>query len=288
MGNYISWEIPSSETTWTDTKIERATQQAGPFSEIASQLIANNTYYDPSGTSSHYYKIRFYDSVNLIYSTYSSVFQADKEYYCTARDIADFLGMDNYTDSTNPTRFQVESIISRVCDGIDADTRHAWRKTRITDEYYDIQIGNRTILWDATDRLRLYITHRAIRSPLIKLECFDGKSWIDFVASYTEGRDKDFWVDYTQGIVHFANRYPLRTRQSIRLTYDFGETEVDGSIKTCAILQTCMSLVQKQDLNIIYPQGGLISPIMERYKLWKEEADSILEYSRELFINKSF
>jgi hypothetical protein len=75
MGIKISWQVPDTESTYNYVYIYRATSESGVYSQLASQLIADNTYYDMNGTTSHWYKVRFYDSVNILWSDYSTAIQ---------------------------------------------------------------------------------------------------------------------------------------------------------------------------------------------------------------------
>lgn len=72
MANMISWEKPLTQTSWTHTKVERSATLAGVYTEIGSVAIATSYYFDIDGTSTNYYKIRFYDSSALTYSDYST------------------------------------------------------------------------------------------------------------------------------------------------------------------------------------------------------------------------
>lgn len=292
MGNYLTFQIPNTEASWNYAIIERSLQQSTGYSELTSQVITNNTYYDENGISSHWYRLRFLDSGTVTYSTYSDPFQADTELYCTSREVASFMGRSPFIDSTNPTRFEVEDIISDVSDEIDERTHHSWRKTRITEEYHDVRIQDRyqgygNYPYDYSTRIALYLKHHNIRpfvSGTHKIEVWDGDSWIDFVATYTEGRAQDYWINYDRGIIYFVNRYPLRQRSNVRVTYDYGNTIVEGDIKRAAILLAAAQIVGgKEDLNVVYPQStmGTVLDTRERWEKWNEKAEEILKRHEE-------
>ena len=63
MGVYLNIEPPAPESSWDKIRIYRATSQTGTFTLIATQDITNLTYYDADGTSSSWYKIRYYLSL---------------------------------------------------------------------------------------------------------------------------------------------------------------------------------------------------------------------------------
>lgn len=298
MGNYLTFQIPTTEASWNYAIIERSLEQSTNYSELTSQSITNNTYYDENGVSSHWYKIRFFDSSTTIYSAYSDPFQADTELYCTPREVASFMGRTAFTDSTNPTRFEVEDIISDMCDSIDARTHHAWRKTRVTNEYHDVRIQDRyqgygNYPYDYSTRIALYLKYHAVRpfvSGTHKIEVWDGDSWVDFVTEYTEGRAQDYWINYERGVIYFVNRYPLRQRSNVRVTYDYGHSLPNGDIKRAAIMLAAAVIIGgKEDLNVVYPQStmGTVLDTRDRWEKWNEKAEEILK-RHEVFLSTRY
>ena len=293
MGNYIAFDIPNTETSWTYAIIERSLEQSANYSALTSQVITNNTYFDENGTSSHWYRLRFFDDGNTVYSDYTDPFQADQEYYCTPRQVASFMGRAAFTDSTNPTRFEVEDIIADVCDEIDKSTHRAWRKRRITNEYHDVRIQDRyqgygAYPYDYSTRISLFLNRQNIRafvSGTTKIEVWDGDSWVDFIASYTEGRAQDYWINYERGIIYFVNRYPLRQRSNVRVTYDYGETSVPHDISMCAVFLAAAEIIGgKEDLNVVYPQStmGSVLDTKDRWEKWNEQAEKIMARYRKI------
>ncbi len=292
--NYIAWDIPNTESSFTYALIEYSQQQSANFTGLTSQSITNNTFFDASGSlSSYWYKLRFFDDTNKIYSSYTDSFQTDDEYYCTARDVASFMGRTQFTDSTNPTRFEVEDIISEICDEIDKVTHHAWRKVRVSNEYYNVRIQDRyasyrgAYPYDYATRVQLSLKHRSIHSFIpgtTKIEVWNGNLWEDFVVSYTEGRAQDYWIDYNRGVIYFVNKYPLWSKANVRITYDYGESIVPGDIKKAAVMMSAAQILAKEDLNVVYPastMGSVLEP-RERWEKWNEMAQKILEKRTEI------
>lgn len=295
MGNYITYEKPITEASWTHAYIDRSLEQSANYSPLTSQIITDNTFYDEGGSNNHWYRLRFFNSSSSIYSEYTAPFQADQEYYCTPRDVAKFLGRPQFDDSTNPTRFAVEEIIADVTKEIEERTHHAWKKTRVTNEYYDVRVQDRFrgyngYPYDYSTRIALLLKHRKLRpfvSGTTKIEVWNGASWVDFVSTYTEGRANDYWINYDRGIIYFVNRYPLLQRSNVRVTYDYGETLVDRDIKRAAILLTASYIVGgKEDLNVVYPEStmGTILNTDARWEKYREDAEQILK-KREEFIS---
>ncbi len=91
MSTAITWTKPLSNETWSHTIIERCATETGTYVEIGSVLIATSNYFDINGTSSSWYKIRFYDSVNLVYSEYSTALQGVSESVITGQSTNDIL-----------------------------------------------------------------------------------------------------------------------------------------------------------------------------------------------------
>jgi hypothetical protein len=218
------------------------------------------------------------DSVDVYVVDYTSGTSTGAAFYCTAANVSSFMGLPTFTASTSPTLAEVNDIISSVCDEIDQFTHHAWRTTRVTDEYYNAAEWTPMTdgIGDWSDRSRIYMMHRKVRNPMIKLECFDGNAFVNFIGTYVEGRGSDYWLDYDRGIVHFANRYPLRRRHAVRMTYDFGDTIVPADIKNCAVMLCCYQLLQRDDRSVLLPEGtSNISP-MNKAELWYNRSYKIL------------
>lgn len=293
MGNYITFAMPNTEASWTHAIIERSLLQSTSYSGLTSQAITNNTYYDENGSTSHWYRVRFFDDGNTVYSDWTAPFQSDDIYYCTPREVASFMGRTNFTDSTNPTRFEVEDIIDTVTKEIEKYTTHAWRKLRVSNEYHDVRLQDRyggygRYSYDYSTRIVAYLKNRNLRaftSGVTKIEVWDGSSWVDFVTTYTEGRANDYWINYERGIIYFVNRYPLWNRSNVRLTYDYGETTIPPDIKRAAILLVASYIIGgKEDINIVYPastMGSVLDP-RERWEKWREEAYKLLQRYKEV------
>jgi len=299
MGNYIAFQIPNTETSWTCALIEGSVEQSTNYSLLTSQNITNNTYFDENGTSFTWYRIRFYDGGNLVYSSYSDPFQSTDEFYCTPREVASFMGRPAFTDTTNPTRYEVEQIIKDVCDQVDEKTHNTWRKTRVTNETHDVRIQDRyqgygAYPYDYSTRIALYLKHRDIRpfvSGTNKIEVWDGSTWVDFITTYTEGRAQDYWINYERGIIYFVNHYPLRQRSNVRVTYDYGKTSVEGDIRMATILLTAAYIIGgKEDLNVVYPQNvmGSVLDTKDRWEKWIEQADKRLNKHEQIISPRYF
>ena len=88
----IKWDLPDTdEVTFDKVYLYRATSVDGTYSDLANQVITDNTYTDMNGTSEHWYKVRFWDSDNDIWSDYSTAIQGGSDYgYCSPDDVYNF------------------------------------------------------------------------------------------------------------------------------------------------------------------------------------------------------
>jgi len=95
MGILLRWTIPSeADVTYDKTYIYRADSKTGTYTQIAVQDISDNVYFDKEGTTSHWYKIRYYDSQNDVWSSYSEPLQGGTFYgYCSIDDIRMISGL---------------------------------------------------------------------------------------------------------------------------------------------------------------------------------------------------
>ncbi|RSD36512.1 MAG: Uncharacterized protein CI952_29 [Methanohalophilus sp.] len=197
--------------------------------------------------------------------------------YCTAQDVAKFIGIDVGVD-TVPDTSTVEEFIEESEDEIDFYTHHAWRTVRKENEHYNFHgfVAQRERFGDWSDRARIYLKNRNIQQ-LVKLEVWDGSHWEEFIGNYTEDRYGDYWVDYDRGIIHFANRYPWRMRHSIRVTYDYGLDSVPKDIKRACTLLTASYMIQQDDYSVLLPEGTSNIPPVNKAKMWEERAYKIMD-----------
>lgn len=88
MGCLIRWQAPTSGSSWTSTKVFASSSESGSYSEIADISIGTYSYYHRQGTSSSWYKVKYYDSINVIESAFSNILQGSNDLgYCSIDDI---------------------------------------------------------------------------------------------------------------------------------------------------------------------------------------------------------
>lgn len=119
MGVVLRWKTPDTDqVSYDNVSIERSTSETGTYTEIATQAITDNTYFDIDGSSSNWYKIRFYEDASSTYSDYSGPIQGGTfTGYCTPEDVRDIVDISN----TDLTDYQLYKVIQKSQRKINSD-----------------------------------------------------------------------------------------------------------------------------------------------------------------------
>lgn len=161
------------------------------------------------------------------------------EGYCDIEDVLDFFDRFEVGDENAPTN-RIERAISAKSQRIDSYTGHAWRERKVKDEYKNL---NNVYRWNSG--MPVYVMKRDIRTPLDEtkgdsIELWDGSDYTDLVAEdeYSEGRNEDYWVEESTGVIYLYRRNVLFSRyREIRLNYRYGKDVVPQNIREiCAKL----------------------------------------------------
>lgn len=174
----------------------------------------------------------------------------------------------------------METYINQAEDMIDYETGHAWRAVTVTNEFHNISEPYKTY-----QGIRVELNHRSIRSMTNgtdKIEIWDGSSYTDWVATKTEGRANDFWLDYVLGrlfLITTTNR-PM----GVRLTYRYGESSIPTDIERATILLACWMALQGDDRTVLLPEGSSNIPLPNKASLWKDEASRIMRNHKEFLV----
>lgn len=102
----INWNPPDKDATYDQVIIYRSNAKYGTYSVVKTiEDIRTTKYNDLDATSSSWWKIRFFDSVNSIYSSYSEPFPAtgvvSDTNYTTPRKVIQYVG--GFRDLRNQT-----------------------------------------------------------------------------------------------------------------------------------------------------------------------------------------
>lgn len=218
----------------------------------------------------------------------SSSFIAPRTTYCSVADVEDFLQIAGRTSSTNPSTADIEKLIQRAEKEIDRKTKSSWKANEVINEYYDFSDALISRYRDNPGRFRFYddrgkipLRHRNIRR-ILKLDVWDGSQYIDYVTTYQEGRGKDWYCDYTEGVIYFWSRYPWRIRNAIKIDYLWGADEVPEDIRELCIKIVSRQLVASDDYSVLFPEGTNNIDLRGKSEIWKEDIENILKSRTEI------
>lgn len=89
-----------------------------------------------------------------------------------------------------------------------------------------------------------------------KLEIWDGSDWVDWIATYTEGRNDDFFVDYVMGKIYLMKRFHRLERLNAKVTYRVrANSTIPRTIKySCAYL-VGINILNSEYASVSFPSG---------------------------------
>lgn len=204
--------------------------------------------------------------------------------YCAATEVKAFLQLPAaFSGSTNPTQTEVEAMITQNEGVIERETNHAWQSKTHTEEFH-LQPAQ----YDPADGYAIFLSHRKIKTldsgEGDVLTVWNGSTDEDYLASRTEGRNNDFWVDYNMGILHINTPFSGKRYFSVNITYRYGDTTVPGDIKKACVLLTAADLASSDDRSVLFPEGSSNVPLLDKVQRWKSEAYRILQKNKELVV----
>ena len=210
--------------------------------------------------------------------------------YTTATILAGFLRLYDSTNqirfvpgaSTDPLLSEMNTLINQAEDFIDRETHHAWRAVTVTNEYRNVEQGFAGFY---QRQIPVKLKHRSIRafvSGTDKVEYWNGNSWIDMVATKTEGRANDYWVDYNVGVIYFVRTQPYYQEKGVRCTYRYGESTVPKDVEWLATALAALDIVTNDDYKNILPEGVRADITQQKISTWQKRIDRTLDNHREL------
>lgn len=173
--------------------------------------------------------------------------------YCDTSSVKRILQKNvNFSGTTRPTDVEVIATIEDIQDEIDHQTQHAWREKTVTDEFYDIPVEYNRNYYYLDPGIPIHLRHRQIKTPGTakgdKIEVWDGgTAYTDYVASKTEGRNNDYWLDEEKGVVFFKIFIPFYREKAIRMTYRYGGSVVPNDIRRATAMMAAVELIQNDD-----------------------------------------
>ena len=201
--------------------------------------------------------------------------------YCSHGDVSGYLQIPAFTVSTAVTITNVEDRINENEDDIDKQTGHGWRTKTMTDEYHDLQhnyvIGR---------GLKIKLKHRIITDLLSgtdSLKLWNGSEWEEWLGTKTEGRDKDYWLDYTNGFLYIKTYY-FQRESIVKITYRYGEGTVSKDLKKACILATSIDLLMMEDQSAIKSMGTEGINYASKIESMQKQLDNIIRHHKEIMV----
>ena len=209
--------------------------------------------------------------------------------YCTADQVISRLGFINQSDgtrftdssSTLPSTAELEEFINDAEDEIDRITNHAFRVITVTDEPHDFHHSYAVSHWRRSAIARLH--HRNITTLASgsgdKLEIFDGSTFIDLLATGTEGTgfgENDFWVDKENGTIYIFSQFPIRGPGTIRVTYRYGDSSVPKDIRKACTLLAAIPVLQNDLYVRVFPANTDRFSLQSRAESYQKQVEKIL------------
>jgi len=187
---------------------------------------------------------------------------------------------------TNPTKDQVNARIFAESNWIDSHTGHAWRERRVEGEYKSLGSTNAsatTYYWRAGSPLKLM--KRSIRTPLDgskgdKIEIWEGDKYEDWVSdpNEKEGRDEDYWVEESTGMLYiYRRRLFFNRHKEVRVSYRFGKESVPQIIRDVCARRVAAHYLESQQYRITVPGNEEAPDPATVAEKWREIAKQDLE-----------
>lgn len=206
--------------------------------------------------------------------------------YCSVANVANVLGHPStfFDANSSPTSTTIENYINRAESRINNRTGHSWKEETISEEYIEP-----SSIYRYGTGIRFKLIHRSIKaftSGTDKIEVWNGSTWEEWVSTKTEGRNKDYWVDYTNGVVYLVNLrniYP----DGVRIKYRYGETTVPYDIEeACTLMAAIMVLSSPEYTAVAFTDDGGSTRLTDQNRIqsWSETIKSILDSKQEFCI----
>ena len=193
--------------------------------------------------------------------------------YTTTDKVAQILGFPagHFDTASTPTAIVIENFINRAEDQIDFSTGHAWRAATITEEYLEPSSTYRY-----GTGISFNLLNRSINS-INSLFVWDGSNWIDWIATKTEGRNADYWIDDQNGVIYLVTLNNVFPR-GVYSTYVFGESSVPGSIEEAATKIAALEIITSPEFSsVVFTENGQSYTRHDgRIKNWQDKVNQIL------------
>jgi len=182
--------------------------------------------------------------------------------YCTRNEVAAFLQVADFGNTTTPSDSDVDSFITMSMSRVEELTNHAWATARakvVTNERARIQLVRSNVI---NSRGRIQLAHYPIvdlTSGTDKLNVWNGSSYREYVANetgtntVTDSVNKAWWVDTERGIVYINNYATMNMMNSspqgvdAYVTYRYATASTPDDIKLATIYFTAAMIAMNDD-----------------------------------------
>lgn len=202
--------------------------------------------------------------------------------YCTTAQVAEILQIANFDGSSIPTSTTVTNYIERAEAKIESQTGHAWKSITVTNEYL-----MPSSFYKYGTGIKFKLEHRSIKTLSSgsgdKLEVWNGNEWEDYLVTKTEGRNNDYWVNETEGVVYIIGTHTIYP-DGVRITYRYGESSVSASIEECAVLMTAIMVLNTPEFSqASFTDDGASTRRLDndRIQQWEKIINNILSNNTE-------
>lgn len=193
--------------------------------------------------------------------------------YTTPNKVANRLGFPDgyFTTSTTPTQAQIESLIEEAEEDIDFTTGHSWRESSVIEEYL-----KPISVYRYGTGIAFNLQNRSIRS-IEKIQVWNGSTWEDWILTRTEGRNKDYWIDETNGVLYLVTLKSVFPA-GVKVDYTYGELTVPKDISKATTLLTAIEILNSPEYSVVLFTEASQNNARNESKLekWQKTVDNIL------------
>ena len=236
----INFELPDPEFGYEYVQVERGLFSTGPWVILTASddphwvtgkgvlLSAYDYVVDNNGDDTCYYRLRFFDSTHSVYSDYAVATTTSYKAYCSVQDIRDFTNIQSgeYSDDALQQRIDQATVL------IDIQTGRTWQGIQT--------ITNLQLDGDNTSSIIL--PHGDIVA-VTDLSYWDG-------GAYSTIASTNYTVLPIEGIIYLnidgnaivQNMFSSQERKNIQVSYTWGKTAPDDSVKMLCILEVANML----------------------------------------------
>ena len=215
MGNLIMWNESPSDSEWTKTEVHRAETEEGVYSKITTLAITDFTYYDSSGVSTQFYKVRFTNDEATEVSDYSDPTQGEDRYlYTDPKDVMRAAGLTEATLPDSITTNDIYDWIYDVSKNLDKATKKVYGRTETFEETHDSRYSS--------VRHNLILEHKDVSDVTV-----------EFRLNITPDEEGEYsWSTKSEGFDYQViprGRIKLFTYPAVQTPYNYQDIRVSGT-----------------------------------------------------------